>query len=318
MPLNAPGPSRLQPPRPADPQSLAEFEALLLSLKQSLGVDAARPLHDAASDVGPVARVVVDHAGIVTQVNQRARALFGLTWRDIGRPLHDLELSSRPFELRPLIERAYAARRETGAGERRWVGAGHAAFLELSVVPLLDGLSAPLGVIIHFPDVTRRHQLEETVRRTARELETAVEELQATNDELRSMVEELENSRLGELDIFLEAILSSVQGAVAVVDRDLHVRKWSRRAEDLWGIRADEVLLKNFLNLDLGLPTDRLRTSIGACLTGETEALELTFEATDRSGRPIHVRLTCTPIPARAPNVARGVILLMQEADGKG
>jgi two-component system CheB/CheR fusion protein len=98
-----------------------------------------------------------------------------------------------------------------------------------------------------------------------------------------------------------------------VVDRDLHIRKWSRRAEDMWGLRQDEVLHKNFLNLAIGLPVDRLKAPIRACLARESEFLEVTVEATNRRGRPVQVRVTCTPLGGVAEQ-ARGVILLMEEA----
>jgi two-component system CheB/CheR fusion protein len=100
------------------------------------------------------------------------------------------------------------------------------------------------------------------------------------------------------------------------VDRDLRVRNWSRRAEELWGLRSDQVLLKNLLNLDIGLPVDRLRAPIRACLARESEFLDLTFAATDRRGRPIQVRVVCTPLATGPADPARGVILLMEELDG--
>jgi two-component system CheB/CheR fusion protein len=102
-----------------------------------------------------------------------------------------------------------------------------------------------------------------------------------------------------------------------VVDRDLHVRKWSRRAEDLWGLRSEEVIQKNFLNLDIGLPVERLRTPVRACLAGETEFLDVTLDATNRRGRAIQVRVTCAPLTSTPPENARGVILVMEELDGR-
>jgi two-component system CheB/CheR fusion protein len=214
----------------------------------------------------------------------------------------------------------------------RWTGlGGQITFLELSVVPLLDAAAAPLGVSIHFVDVTRQRRLQEEVHRVSQELETALEELQCTNEELETTNEELQSTneelqtineeardrgdQLAELNSFLESILTSLRSAVAVVDRDLHVRKWSRRAEDLWGLRADEVLLKNFLNLDIGLPVERLRAPIRACLSGESDFVDVTLDATNRRGRPIQVRVSCTPLSAGSADDSRGVILLMEETD---
>jgi len=333
-----------------------------LTLAPPNGYDKARHLREAAGDVSPSAQLVVDREGIVVQTNQPLRTLFGLTSRDLGRPLQDLEVSYRPFELRSCIERAYMDRRPVTVVDGLWTGpGGHTTFLELSVVPLLDSSGAPLGVSIHFVDVSRQRQLQEEVHRASQELETALEELQSTNEELettneelQSTVEELETTneelqstneeletmneelqstneelqtineearergdQLGELNSFLESILTSLRSAVAVVDRDLHVRKWSRRAEDLWGLRSDEVLQKNFLNLDIGLPVERLRAPIRSCLAGEAEFLDLTLDATNRRGRPIQVRVTCTPLTAGPPDDSRGVILMMEEMDGR-
>jgi two-component system CheB/CheR fusion protein len=74
--------------------------------------------------------------------------------------------------------------------------------------------------------------------------------------------------------------------------------------------------LKNFLNLDIGLPVDRLRAPIRACLAGEGQDLDLTLDATNRRGRRISVRVACTPLVAASGDQARGVILLMEELDG--
>jgi two-component system CheB/CheR fusion protein len=67
-----------------------------------------------------VAQVVVDAAGQVVIANDRARELFALRQSDVGRPLRDLPLSYRPLELRSLIERAEAERRNVGIKEIEW------------------------------------------------------------------------------------------------------------------------------------------------------------------------------------------------------
>jgi two-component system CheB/CheR fusion protein len=320
--------------------------------------DGARLLREAAGEVGPVAEMTVDRDGNIVHLNQRVRTMFGLSPRDIGRPLQDLELSYRPFELRSSIEHAYLERRPTASVEGRWTGpGGQVVFLELTVVPLFDPGGMPFGVSVQFIDVTRQRRLQEEVQRASQELETALEELQSTNEELettneelQSTVEELETTneelqstneeletmneelqstneelqtindeahersdQLGELNVFLESILTSLRSAVAVVDRDLQIRKWSRRAEDMWGLRQDEAVHKNFLNLDIGLPVDRLRAPIRACLARESEFLDLTLDATNRRGRPVQVRVTCTPLATGSADEARGVILLMEE-----
>jgi two-component system, chemotaxis family, CheB/CheR fusion protein len=325
--------------------------------------DGVRSLRDAASEVAPVAQLVVDRDGTVVQANQQLRTLFTLTSRDIGRPLQDLELSYRPFELRSCIERAYLERRPTAATDGRWTGpSGQVMYLDLLVVPLIEPSGSPNGVALFFTDMSRQRRLQEEVHRAGQELETALEELQSTNEELettneelQSTVEELETTNeelqstneeletmneelqstneelqtineeardrsdeLGELNSFLESILTSLRSAVAVVDRDLHVRKWSRRAEDMWGLRSDEVVLKNFLNLDIGLPVERLRAPIRACLANESEYVELALDATNRRGRQVQVRVSCLPLNSTPGADPHGVILLMEEQDARG
>ena len=111
---------------------------------------------------------------------------------------------------------------------------------------------------------------------------------------------------------FLESILAGVRSGVVVLDRELHVIAWNHRAEDLWGLRSDEVKGQNFLNLDIGLPTDQLRPSIRACLNGDSECAETIVAATNRRGRSISCKVIGTPL-AGGSKEARGVILLMDE-----
>lgn len=127
------------------------------------------------------------------------------------------------------------------------------------------------------------------------------------NEELR-----LRTTELQQVNAFLESILSSLRAAVVVVDRDLRVYAWNRRAEDLWGLRAEEVRGEHFLNLDIGLPVDQLRQPLRACLSGERTHEEIVLEATNRRGKRFECRVTCSPLLGPARDI-RGVILLMEE-----
>jgi len=319
-------------------------------------------LRDASADVSPVAELLVDIKGNVVQINGQLRSVFGLSSRDVGRPVQDLELSYRPFELRSCIERAYAERRPIAHFDGAWKGpAGQPMYFDLLVVPVPDTDGAFLGCNCIFTDVTRAHRLQEEVQRTHQELETALEELQSsneeletTNEELQSTVEELETTneelqstneeletmneelqstnqelqtineearergeQLGHLNTFLEAILTSLRGGVVMLDRDLHIQKWNRKAEDLWGLRPEEAQSRNFLNLDIGLPVDQLKGPIRACLSNDTEFTQVVLDATNRRGKPMRVKVTCTQLANPKGGDPQGVILLMEEADGK-
>jgi len=99
-----------------------------------------------------------------------------------------------------------------------------------------------------------------------------------------------------------------------VVNQNLNVLSWNHRAEDLWGLRADEVQGQSLLNLDIGLPVERLRGVIRPCLSGEAEYQEVVLDATNRRGKVIKCRITCTPLLTHNGQ-RHGVILLMEEEE---
>jgi two-component system CheB/CheR fusion protein len=152
----------------------------------------------------------------------------------------------------------------------------------------------------------------EELQSTNEELETTNEELQSTNDELRNINDELRlrTDELNQANAFLEAILSSLRAGVAVVDRDLRVQMWNRRAEDLWGIRTDQAVGQHLLNLDIGLPTEQLRPLIRQVLTGEAQQ-QLQLDAVNRRGRAVEVRVTGTPLQDRH-SASSAAILVME------
>jgi two-component system CheB/CheR fusion protein len=101
-----------------------------------------------------------------------------------------------------------------------------------------------------------------------------------------------------------------------VIGQDMTVRVWNRRAEDLWGLRQDEAVGQHFLNLDIGLPTDRLRPIIRQTLGGADGPHELQVEAVNRHGRTINVRVTCTPLHHIRRGAGGVLLVLEQEPDG--
>ncbi|MBW6435548.1 PAS domain S-box protein [Actinoplanes hulinensis] len=158
----------------------------------------------------------------------------------------------------------------------------------------------------------------EELQSTNEELETMNEELQSTNDELQSINDQLRIStaRLDEANAFLETVLTSLQAGVAVVDADLRIRMWNRHAEDLWGLRSSEVIGQHFLNLDIGLPIDRVRPLLRGSLGAGGASAETELDAVNRRGRPITVRVACTPLRRRdgGPADGNGAIIVMETA----
>jgi two-component system, chemotaxis family, CheB/CheR fusion protein len=167
----------------------------------------------------------------------------------------------------------------------------------------------------------------EELQSTVEELQTTNEELQSTNEEHETMNEELQstNEELGALNeqlrgrteelkranVYLEAILAGLGSGAVVLDGNLNVLNWNRKAEDLWGLRLDEIRGRSFLELEIGLPVSDVIDPLRACLSGSPSARELTVAATDRRGRKIACRVTFTPLIAAGE--VQGVIMLMEE-----
>jgi two-component system CheB/CheR fusion protein len=171
----------------------------------------------------------------------------------------------------------------------------------------------------------------EELQSSVEELETTNEELQSTNEELETMNEELQSSNeelqttndelhertddLNRAKAFLESILSSLYIAAVVIDSDFHVLIWNQEASELWGLRSEEVQGQSLLNLDIGLPVEPLRAPLRAVLSGASKFQEVTLEATNRRGRALQCRVTCTPLIGVEQDI-QGVILLMEESNG--
>jgi two-component system CheB/CheR fusion protein len=123
----------------------------------------------------------------------------------------------------------------------------------------------------------------------------------------------LRSEELNRANVFLNSILTGMRDGVIVVDRDLTVLIWSVRAEDLWGLRADEVVGQPFLNLDIGLSVDQLKHPMRSILNGErANRQSLHLRATNRRGKPIECVIQCTPLQGTNGEPG-GVILLMEE-----
>ena len=77
----------------------------------------------------------------------------------------------------------------------------------------------------------------EELQSTNEELETMNEELQSTNEELTTINDELRrrSDELNDLNVFMEAVLGSLRGGVAVLDTELRVEVWNEKRVRLVG-----------------------------------------------------------------------------------
>jgi two-component system, chemotaxis family, CheB/CheR fusion protein len=100
---------------------------------------------------------------------------------------------------------------------------------------------------------------------------------------------------------------------VTVINRDLDIQVWNKQAEEMWGLRREEVVGQRFLSLDIGLPTDELWPLIRKALAGDgMQQTELA--AVNRRVRSILVRVVCMPLIAGA-NQPTGAILVMEQSE---
>jgi two-component system, chemotaxis family, CheB/CheR fusion protein len=167
------------------------------------------PIRELAFRASPVAQIVVTGEDTVAMINQQAETTFGLSARDIGRLLRDLEISYRPVELRAYLEQAKVERRSARIQDVQWQRPGaDTIWFEIHINPLVDAENGLLGVSIVFFDVTATRALLDKVVQTNRQLEAAYEELQSTNEELETTNEELQ-STVEELETTNEELQST-------------------------------------------------------------------------------------------------------------
>jgi two-component system, chemotaxis family, CheB/CheR fusion protein len=166
-------------------------------------------VRDLAFRASPVAQIVVTGEDTVAMINQQAETIFGLSVRDIGRLLRDLEVSYRPIELRAYLEQAKIDRRSARIQDVKWQRPGaETVCFEIHINPLVDAENGLLGVSIVFFDVTATRALLDKVIQTNNQLEAAYEELQSTNEELETTNEELQ-STVEELETTNEELQST-------------------------------------------------------------------------------------------------------------
>lgn len=154
----------------------------------------------------------------------------------------------------------------------------------------------------------------EELQSTNEELETMNEELQSTNEELQTINDELRQrtDELNQVNSFLESILTGVRFGVAVVDRNLNILAWNRMAEDYWGLRADEVITHNFLNLNIGLPVEQLKRPLRECLNGLHDGTEIKLKVHNRRGKEMICNVNLNPLTLKDKTI-QGVIILMED-----
>lgn len=146
------------------------------------------------------------------------------------------------------------------------------------------------------PDADGRRELKE-------ELDQAHEELQQINRALTARSIELD-----EVTRLVSSVVRSLGDAVVVLNAELRVIVWSRGAEELWGVGADEAVGGAFASLDIGLPLESLMPCLRAALAGEIQGTVL--EAVNRRGLPMPLAVRLSRLRTE-DDEAHGLIMAM-------
>ena len=298
--------------------------------------DAARAetLSELAFAVGAIARAVIDDRGVLVLANDAARELLHLTEHDLGRPLHELDLSRHPVDLEAALGTAISERRPVGLGVVPSVDPlGVTSQLEVRVTPLAKSPDDPvIGAVVAFADVTRDRDLHAQLAAANHELGQVYEELQLTNAEVRSTNDEFEtmNDELQavtdelqlrsrafrERSVELDAARreprsrSSSPTALVAVDGDLRVLTWSSGAQGLWGVGSSSVVGASLVELGIELMHD-LDAPIRSVLEGAIDEQTVDLAAVDGWGAPARFRVSCSPLRLPSGDV-EGVVLLIE------
>jgi two-component system, chemotaxis family, CheB/CheR fusion protein len=160
----------------------------------------------------------------------------------------------------------------------------------------------------------------EELETTNEELQSTNEELETTNEELRSTNEHLEivNDELRrQSDVaqnyrrYTDAILRSTDAGIIVLDQGQKVRSWNQWSQNAWGLREEEAVGQNFIELDVGLPVHELETAVRKAVA-DGRAADMRVNGVDRRGRSIQWRVRVSPL-LYDDRTARGAMLIVEE-----
>lgn len=156
--------------------------------------------------------------------------------------------------------------------------------------------------------------INEELQSTNQELETTNAELHSTNQELYAINNELSQrtQELNRTNIVLTSILKSLQTGIVVIDNSFNILVWNYMVEEMWGLRADEVVGNSLFSLDIGLPIEQLRSPIREALTDQQPFQEMILDAINRRGRQIRCYVAITPLSGTE---MQGAVLMMADIE---
>jgi two-component system CheB/CheR fusion protein len=90
---------------------------------------------------------------------------------------------------------------------------------------------------------------------------------------------------------------------------------WNAMSQELWGLRADEVEGKDFMELDIGLPVHELDDAISRSLGGSKGTLEARVPAINRRGQRFECLVRVMPLQTRAGHIYGSMVLVAPTSD---
>ncbi len=91
----------------------------------------------------------------------------------------------------------------------------------------------------------------------------------------------------------------------------MRVTVWNTGAEELWGLRREEVVGEHLLNLDIGLPVEQLRPALRTVTNDGASPAEQQVKSVNRRGRTVDVRVLVNAL-RRTDGTVTGTVLVME------
>lgn len=159
-----------------------------------------------AFEASPVAQLGINLKGCLMSSNDQANLLFGLTLDDVDRPFQELELGKQ-LAFHTALKRFYCNHRPVSLKNIEWVTSEKIQYFDMAIAPVFNLKQQFLGITLTFVDTTAYKRLDEkrllsenhlanvskTLQVTESELHTTLMELEAANQEIKILSQNIDS-----------------------------------------------------------------------------------------------------------------------------
>lgn len=249
----------------------------------------------------PLAQLVVGGDGSVIAASAKARQLLRLPRGVDGLPFAAVARECDAEDIAAIVRRAADEPVPIAFYDCPWRSGDEARLLNGGAAAIRDAEGRLLGVTLTFDSAAGGETTDTD------DLKRDVSELRSINDELRQRTDELNL-----VAIFLESVLTSLRGAVLVVDTSMTVRVWNPQAERLWGIKRRDALGSRLHDLALRVPWPDLGARITAALGGEVELDDWQVDVPRDDGSQAAYSVSATPLLGPGGSVHGATLLFVE------